>query len=745
MDNIDMHNNDKTMLREHFDWTSDETMESWLKEYSSTLSDNDKKTFEKIQQLLSQHIPEDATTPVGESLHRHLFKTAEMVAQMDLLPDSVFATLSSAFPNYLPNWKETLTESAGTVVVNLVKGIDQIQKLTEFAKVDNLGTPEERARQAETMRKMLLAMVSDIRTVLIKLAMRTRTMLYLGRVPDNPTKRAIAKETMDIFAPLANRLGVWQLKWQLEDLGFRYQNPDEYLEIAKALNERRDERLSYIAEFSGRLKHELNEAGLRCDVMGRPKHIYSIYRKMKKKHLDFSGLYDIRAVRVLVETVPECYTALGIIHSLWQPIPGEFDDYISHPKSNDYRSLHTVIVGPNNKGVEIQIRTFEMHEYAEFGVAAHWRYKEGGRGDSAYEQKIAWLRQLLDWRENMATSDKDNIAAAFQTELFQDTIYVLTPQGKVLALPEGSTPIDFAYGLHSDIGNRCRGAKVNGQMVPLSTPLENGQRVEIITAKTGNPSPDWLHQGWVKSSKAISKIRSFIRSQNIDSVKENGKNLLDKIISRLPVQLNIQKLSERCGFNAIDDFQIALGQGDVSTHAVEKIIAELLPADKKDDTPDKLIRDSKRQRNNRNGIIVNGESGLLTTLAKCCKPAPPDEIVGFVTRDKGISIHRKGCTSFEHLAISHPEKIMSAVWSDSYTQNVFPIDIEIYARDRNGLLRDVSDIFSRNKINLIGVRTQTKEQMATMYFTVEVKQVEELPKVFANLMEVKNILSVRRI
>ena len=734
-------------LRQHFDWTASDTPEQWVTEYARRLQERDKQVFFSVVTLLKNTLSDKDKTPVGEPLFRHLLRTAEMVEELDLLPDAVIATLASVFPATVPEWKIKLEKIAGKSVVKLVEGIDQVSKLTEFAKVDSLATPDERNRQAETMRKMLLAMVSDIRVVLIKLAQRTRTMQYLGRVPDSPLKRSIAKETMDIFAPLANRLGVWQLKWQLEDLGFRYQHPEQYREIAEALDGNREERLAYIKQFSGSLKAELEKLGLKCEVAGRPKHIYSIYRKMQKKHLPFSGLYDIRAVRVLVETVADCYTTLGIVHSLWQPISGEFDDYISHPKANDYRSLHTVVVGPENKGVEIQIRTFEMHEYAEFGVAAHWRYKEGGQGDSAYEQKIAWLRQLLDWRENMATSDKANLAAAFQTELFSDTIYVLTPQGRVLSLPEGSTPIDFAYGLHSDLGNRCRGAKVNGQMVPLSTPLENGQRVEIIAAKIGNPSPDWLHNGWVKSSKAVSKIKAYIRSQTLDLTKENGKNLFDKMLARLPYQPNIQKLIEHCGFSKADEFHLALGQGDISLKAVEKALKDF-SAKEEPPVPNaaEVLKITKAKKNDKNGILLNGESGLLTVLAKCCKPAPPDEIVGFVTTGRGVSIHRKNCPAFAKMAERNPEKTLNAQWQlNGFAQNVFPIDIEIIAHDRGGLLRDVSDAFAKNKINVIGVNTLTRDHTATMRFTAEVKQAEELPKLLSSLADIHGVSEVRRV
>ena len=740
--NMPITQNQQEDLREHFDWTSNETVDEWLEDYRQRLPESYLYSFLKIQDFFESSVTDEMTTPVGEPLRKHLLRTAAMVEQLNLLPEAVWATLCSFAPYYVEHWKEKIQEIAGKQVLNLVTGIHQLHQLTEFVKPPL--NPIERAKQAETMRKMLLAMVSDIRVVLIKLAMRTRTMQFLGRIPDNPQKQAIAKETLDIFAPLANRLGVWQLKWQLEDLGFRYQNPEEYRVIAEELKEKRDERLAYVAEFSGSLKQAMNDAGVICEVVGRPKHIYSIYRKMQRKHLSFSGLYDIRAVRVLVHTVAECYAALGVVHSLWQPIPGEFDDYIAHPKPNDYQSLHTVVIGPENKGVEIQIRTFEMHEFAEFGVAAHWRYKEGGASDGAYEQKIAWLRQLLDWRENMATSDKEDLAVAFQTELFNDTIYVLTPQGRVLSLPEGATPIDFAYELHTDLGNRCRGAKVNGHMVPLSTPLENGQRVEILAAKTGDPSPDWLHQGWVKSSKAISKIRAYIRSLSSSSIKEHGKSVLDKILAKQNIPINIQKLTEECGYRSVEDLHLAIGQNEISHKTIENAIKSFMPVEKETLKPRDIIHTTKAQHHDSNGILINGESGLLTTLAKCCRPAPPDEIVGFVTREKGVSIHRQGCVSFEHLAEEMPEKVLSASWSNGSNDNIFAVDLEIQAHDRNGLLRDVSDILSKNKINVIGVQTRTRDFIANMDFTIEIKQVDKLPAVLSQLMEINNVMSVRR-
>lgn len=707
------------------------------------------KDLELVNQaltLMRQYTAEDEKSLFGQNLREHLLQTAALVNQLDLMAEGVAATLLYALPTLHKNWKILLKEhGVDTLVIGLVEGVDEIQKLTEFARIDALQTPEDRARQAETMRKMLLAMVSDIRVVIIKLAMRSRNLEYLATQEDSPMRRAVAKETMEIFAPLANRLGIWQLKWILEDLGFRFQNPEAYSRIAKLLDEKRSERLAYIDNVVATIKAELGKQHIPCEVAGRPKHIYSIYKKMVKKKVDFSGLYDIRAVRVLVNTIPECYTTLGVIHSMWQPISGEFDDYISHPKANDYRSLHTVVVGPEDKGVEIQIRTFAMHEFAEFGVAAHWRYKEGGQGDAAYEQKIAWLRQLLDWRENMADADKNDLAAAFQTELFKDTIYVLTPHGKVLSLPAGATPIDFAYALHTSIGDRCRGAKVDGQIVPLSTTLENGQRVEIITVKEGHPSVNWLHEGWVKSQKAITKIRAYIRAQNSDAVREEGRLILDKHLARLNPKPNLHMLTERLHFARPEDLFSALGHGEITVRAVDKILTDLSrEAAAKPLPSDTAIVRQSRAVADKNGVLVNGEAGLMTVLARCCKPAPPDAVVGFVTRGRGVSIHRQECPEFKRLAQISPEKVLAASWAGQAQDNMFPIDINIQARDRNGLLRDISDTFSRNKFNVVGVHSQTRDGVASMRFTVEIRQSGELPKILAQLGEIKDILNVYR-
>lgn len=714
----------------------------WLAQMSSSLTATDHDLLSRAFAAAREVYAGKTLPATGEEVFSHAVSAAAIVADLDLLPDAIAATMLFCVPDYRPDWQEWLRETFNPTVALLVDGASRVRRLTELAHIDALDTPEERARQAETMRKMLLAMVADIRVVLIKLAWRTQTMHYLPVCPEE-VRRRIAQETMDVFAPLANRLGVWQIKWELEDLGFRHLHPDSYKKIARLLDERRLERIDYIERVLDALRAELKKAGIKGEVAGRPKHIYSIWRKMRKKNLDFSELYDIRAVRVLVESVPDCYTVLGLVHSLWQPIPGEFDDYISHPKANDYRSLHTAVIGPEDRGIEVQIRTFEMHEHAEFGVAAHWRYKEGGKGDAQYEEKISWLRQLLDWREEI--SDRSGLADAFKTELFADTIYVLTPAGRVLALPTGATPIDFAYAVHSDVGNRCRGAKVDGQIVPLSTPLQNGQRVEVLTAKEGGPSVNWLHEGWVKSHRAISKIRQYIRLLNADVVRESGRQLLERELARHPhARPNLTALADQLGFEKLEELHAALGHGELTLRAVAQAIESIAPPPpSREVAPEDLVKASKGGHDS-GGILIEGVDNLMTVLAGCCKPAPPDRVMGFVTKGRGISIHRANCQTLKRLSQAAPERLIAADWGEQ-KNSIFPIDIEVLAQDRHGLLRDISDVLSREKLNVIGVHTQTRDLHARMLFTVEVHQVHDISRVLSHVMDVPGVTDARRV
>ncbi|KAF0811698.1 GTP pyrophosphokinase [Andreprevotia sp. IGB-42] len=684
---------------------------------------------------------------ICDPLFKHAVAAASIVADLNMDADTVIASLLFAVSDFVPDAASEVETRFGKEVAKLVDGVDRVRKIRVLANLGAHAAPaaktQDAAAQVEAIRKMLLAMVEDIRAVLIKLAWRTQTMHVLAAAPED-IRTAIARETLDLFAPLANRLGVWQIKWELEDLGFRHLHPDTYKKIARLLDERRIDREHFIDDVLFTLRREVEAAGIEgANLMGRPKHIYSIWRKMQKKKLDFSELYDIRAVRVLVPELKDCYTVLGIVHNLWQPIPGEFDDYIAHPKGNNYRSLHTAVIGPEDKAVEVQIRTFEMHEHAELGVAAHWRYKEGGKGNAKYEEKIAWLRQLLDWKSDVASETQ--LADAFKAELFDDTIYALTPAGRVIALPKGSTPVDFAYHLHTDLGHRCRGAKVNGQIVPLSTALENGQRVEILAAKEGGPSLDWLHQGYVKSNRAQQKLRAWIRQQNLDVAIENGRALYDKEAARNgATQVNQEAVSHRLDYKTIEELYAGLGHGDVSLRELaDALTADAKPAAEFAVSPEDVIRRA-RASGQGEGILIEGVDKLMTLLAKCCKPVPPDAVVGFVTKGRGISIHRADCATLKRLAGASPERLISADWG-KHAGSVFATDLVIEAHDRPSLLRDLSDVMSREKINVTGVNTLSRDTLAKMRFTVEIRSADDLARIKLRLADVTGVLSVNRV
>ncbi|WP_018149787.1 RelA/SpoT family protein [Leeia oryzae] len=680
-------------------------------------------------------------------LLQHAMATAVMVANLKLDHEAIAATLLFATPDYLVNWEETLADF-GPDILRLIDGITKVRQLPLLAG-DHLADPKIASRQIEIMRKMMLAMVEDVRVVLIKLSWRAQTMHGL-KYADADTQRFVARETMDLFAPLANRLGVWQVKWELEDLSFRYLEPDRYKKIASLLDEKRLQREAYITEVLSLLRKELADAGIEGDVAGRPKHIYSIWRKMQKKRLEFNELYDIRAVRILVHSIKDCYSVLGIVHHLWRPIPGQFDDYISHPKGNFYRSLHTAVIGPQERGMEVQIRTFEMHQHAEMGVAAHWRYKEGGHQDNGYEEKIAWLRQLLAWRdeisqENAEQDTQPEIAEQFKNELFQDTVYVLTPQGRVVDLPGGASPIDFAYHLHTDLGHRCRGAKVNGHIVPLSYALQNGDRVEILAAKDGGPSLDWLRHGMLKSSKAIAKVRQWLKQQHQDVLIEQGKQLFEKTrLKAHPGPMELEKIAEKLNFRKLDDLYAALGRGELGPKLLSEAMQEIPQTPTSIEvTAEALVRES-RVSSHQQGILIEGVDNLMTMLAKCCKPVKGDAVVGFVTRGRGISIHRQGCKTLERLAAKDAERLISANWGE-FKDGRFPVDILVEAQDRPGLLRDVSEAFSRDKCHITAAQTLSRNTEASLRFTVEIMDHAQLRQILAHLANVPGVTkAVRR-
>ncbi len=720
---------------------------AWLDALRGAYPDDDIAGF-RAAHAHAQALGADVVSRDGEPLAAHAAGTAAIVAGLKLDAATVRAALLIGLPAAKGFDGEEVAERFGADVAALVAGV---ARMDEIRALPATGDAEERAAQAERLRKMLLAMVEDIRVVLIKLAERTQALRYLvsaGPSLAEPRDRA-AREVQDLFAPLANRLGVWQLKWELEDLSLRALDPVTYKAIAKMLDERRADRERYIESVIGLLRRQLAEAGIKADVTGRPKHIYSIWNKMRRKEVGIDALYDIRAVRILVDDVRDCYAALGIVHHVWTPLPGEFDDYIAKPKANSYRSLHTAVIGPEGKALEVQIRTVDMHQHSEYGVAAHWRYKETGqkavRRDPAFEDRIAWLRQVLDWKDDVAGSSE--WLTAFRTSLFTDTIYVLTPQGKVVDLPRGATPVDFAYAVHTSLGHRCRGARVDGAMVPLNTVLKNGQRVEIIAAKVGGPSRDWVNAelGYVTSHRARTKVRQWFKAQQLEETLAHGRAVVERELARAgATAVNLDAVAVKAGFEKSDDLFAAVGREELNTRQIQTAIkAVVQPAAAPEPEPEPgLLRQSKAAGAG-SGISVLGVDRLMTVLARCCKPAPPDGIVGFVTRGKGVTIHRASCTTVERLRAREPERLITADWG-APRDEVFPVDVVLEAADRQGLLRDVTEVFSRERINVTAANTLTRDMRSRMAFTLEVRSLEALQRALALVRDVRGVVSATR-
>jgi GTP pyrophosphokinase len=689
----------------------------------------------------------------GELTLDHAIGMAKIAALLNLDLDARLAALLFAAAEHsgeAQDWQEKIVAEFGAAVMNLVDGLQRLNGLRLLTRSRPGGGTAEGKEQAETLRKMLLAMVEDIRVVLLRLASRTQTLRYLTGHP-GPRREDFAHESLEIYAPLANRLGVWQVKWELEDLSFRFIEPETYKRIAKMLDERRVERERFITTTIARLKAEIAAAGIEAEVYGRPKHIYSIWNKMRGKHIEFDEVYDVRALRVLVNEVKDCYTVLGVVHHQWQPIPGEFDDYIAQPKGNDYRSLHTAVMAEDGRPFEVQIRTHEMHHHSELGIAAHWRYKEAGspakggeRADSAYDDKIAWLRQLLSWRDEIA--DSTEWVEQFKHAALDDTIYVLTPQGRVFDLARGATPIDFAYRLHTDLGHRCRGARVDGQLVPLNTPLANGQRVEIITVKQGSPSRDWLNpaQGYLVTSRARQKVKQWFSAQEEAALMTQGRAFVTRELQREgQTQANIELLGQKLGFKGADELYLAAGRGELGARALQVALrgeAEVAQAE-----PEIHMRRS-RMESGGSGILIDGVDNLLTQLARCCKPVPPDAIAGFVTRGKGVSIHRIECRHFKSISAKSPERVIPADWGQrgGSGQALYAVELVVDAQDRQGLLRDISEVLSREKINVTAARTLSRGGSARMCFTVELNSVPQLQRMLTLVREVSGVTDARR-
>jgi len=672
---------------------------------------------------------------------------AEILSDLQLDQDALVAAIlyRAVRENKIP--LQDIQQQFGETVAKLIKGVLQMaaisyQRSDQDARV--LGNEAE--VQAEKIRKMLVAMVDDVRVALIKLAERTCAIRSV-KAASSARRRQVAREVSDIYAPLAHRLGIGHIKWELEDLSFRYLEPDEYKKIAKLLDERRLDRQEYIANMLALLRSELAGASIEGEVSGRAKHIYSIWRKMNRKGIDFSQVYDIRAVRILVPTVRDCYSVLGIVHSLWRNIPHEFDDYIASPKENGYRSLHTAVMGPENKVLEIQIRTFAMHEESELGVCAHWRYKgtDLDASENSYEQKISWLRQVLEWHEELG-SDSLELKEDLRS-VDQDRIYVFTPDGHVVDLPKGATPLDFAYRIHTSVGHRCRGAKVNNRIVPLTYHLNNADQVEILTGKQDAPSRDWLVPalGFVNTPRARAKVQHWFKLQARDQNISEGHALLEREFKRLALaDLDLPALIKKMRFNTLDDLYASVGANDTSVgqvlHAVQKQIADANP-----EQPTIPLRAKSPTRKKDSDFYIEGVGNLMTQIANCCNPVPGDAITGYITLGRGVSIHRQDCSNILQLQADEPQRVIKVEWGRA-PQSSYSVDIIIEAYDRYGLLKDITALLDNERINISAMQTLSdkKKNTVDMQATVEIRSFDELSRILSKLNQLPNIASARR-
>jgi GTP diphosphokinase / guanosine-3',5'-bis(diphosphate) 3'-diphosphatase len=670
----------------------------------------------------------------GEPYITHPVAVAAILADMQMDAETIAAALLHDVPEDTTITLDDIRNQFGERVARLVDGV------TKLKRIEWLSDREDVAK-AESLRKMFLAMADDVRVVLIKLADRLHNMRTLGSMPTR-NQLATAQETMEIYAPLANRLGIWQIKSELEDLAFRTLEPDRYRAIDTQLEAQGGDRASYIGRVIETLKEALDAAGIPADVYGRAKHLWSIARKMDQKRRTLDEIYDAIAIRVIVPEVKDCYAALGIIHTMWRPIPGEFDDYIASPKESMYQSLHTAVRALDTRPVEVQIRTKEMHIAAEYGIASHWRYKEGGKRDAGLEARVAWLRQLMDWRDEVV--DAQAFVETLKSDVFQEMLYVFTPAGDIIELPAGSTPVDFAYRIHSDVGHTCVGAMVNDRLVPLDYKLQNGEMVKIMTsrAKVG-PSRDWLmaSSGYVHTAQAREKIRQWFRRQQRDQNIAQGRDMLEKELKRLGVEIKLEEIAKQFArYNRLDDFLAAIGYGAVSTQQIAQQVSALNPVEPTIALPP--TEAAPRPATASSAIEVMGVGDLLTRLATCCKPVPGDEIIGYVTRGKGITVHRTDCPNV--LKEPEQERLVPVSWGNTHTQS-YPFGVRLEAWDRVGLMRDVSSMAADEKINLLSINSVTHpDRTVTMRLTVEVGSVESLSRILQRFEQIRDIYEVRR-
>lgn len=690
----------------------------------------------KLARSLVEPIYKDLKLFTGESRLAHSDGMAEILRSIRDDDELVAAAYLFSVNDCIPDSDDWIEKTFGKQVLQLVNDLQRLMEVSQRARTNSKEAGA--TYQPEALRRMLLGMCHDLRVVILRLASRLQTLRWFARSKAEGAE-GYGRETLALYAPLANRLGIWQIKWELEDLSLRFVEPETYMEISRLLDESREQRLAFMHDCVEKIKILLKTNGIEADVSGRPKHIYSIYKKMARKHLRFDQLFDIRAMRIIVDSVERCYEVLSLVHENFTVLGKEYDDYIAHPKPNGYQSLHTVVTDPSGKPVEIQIRTRAMHEFAELGVAAHWRYKETGnsnkdKGAEAEEQRVAWLRQLLAWRSDVEPPKKPGLE--------DDHVYALTPQGRVVELQNGATPIDFAYAVHTELGHRCRGAKLNGVMVPLNTRLQTGQTVEIIAAKTGGPSRDWLNPelGFAASPRTRTKVRQWFNAQTLVQQTQAGRERLDKELARLgKTAFKLEDLAKRLSYGGVDELCVAFAKEEFSLKQLEQAVQPQV--DEPVQEPEIVIRQA--QKTGKSNVLVVGMDSLMTQLARCCHPAPPDEIVGFVTRGRGVTIHRIDCPNVKKLAANEHERMIEVSWGDS-PDALYPVDIYVVARDRVGLIKDITEVFLREKQNIIGINTVNVKGDAHMRFSIEIHTSADLRRSLTALAEVKGVLSARR-
>ncbi|MGD8402957.1 MAG: bifunctional (p)ppGpp synthetase/guanosine-3',5'-bis(diphosphate) 3'-pyrophosphohydrolase [Anaerolineales bacterium] len=729
-------------------------LENLIEHLPDTFSLADRELIQRAYRVAEEAHREQKRNS-GEPYINHCLAVANILADLRVPPEVVAAGLLHDTVEDTGVTLDDIRRDFGEVVASLVDGVTKLTNLPRVShnglegtgqtepsnnEVELLKTQAPLGRRAdvvsETLRKTFLAMGDDVRVVLIKLADRLHNMRTLGYMPEEKRRR-IGNQTLEIYAPLANRLGIWQIKWELEDLAFRHVDPERYKEIADQITERRPDREAQVGQIMTELKQLLSQNNIEVEVSGRPKHIYSIYRKMQKKGKSFDLVRDLRGVRLIVPDVPSCYATLGLIHTRWRPIPGEFDDYIAAPKDNFYQSLHTAVIYDDGKPMEVQIRTAEMHQNAEYGIAAHWKYKEGTPRDKSYEQRITWLRKMMEWRSDV--DDAQEFVESMKTDVFQDRVYVFTPRGDIIDLPGGSTPIDFAYHIHTDVGHRCRGARVNGKLVPLDYELKTGDQVEILAAKRGGPSRDWLNAnlGLVKTQRARSKIKVWFKKQDHEQNLSSGRAILERELDRLGIseKTNYEKLARGLEFRTPDDLYVALGTGDLSVGKIVKQLSE------DEENVDILTAGTPTSEStSADAVDVVGLKGLLTNIAKCCNPTPGDEIVGYITRGRGATVHRQDCPNI--LRMRERERLVAVSWG--MRGRTYAVPVRIHAYDRQGLMGDISNLLSNENINIADVNVKTSQNLADIKLIIEVRDIEQLSRTLTRIENLPNVVEAQR-